>query len=39
MTVPVIDIGIDESDRQAITDGLPLLLANTYTLQRRRVAS
>ncbi len=28
----VIDIGIDETDRQAITDGLSRLLADTYTL-------
>ncbi|MEO8696210.1 MAG: Dps family protein [Acidimicrobiales bacterium] len=32
MTEPLIDIGIDETDRQAITDGLSLLLADTYTL-------
>ena len=32
MTEFVIDIGIDESDRHAITDGLSRLLADTYTL-------
>ncbi len=32
MTEPMIDIGIDETDRQAITDGLSRLLADTYTL-------
>ena len=32
MTQPVIDIGIDETDRHAITDGLSRLLADTYTL-------
>jgi starvation-inducible DNA-binding protein len=32
MTEFAIDIGIDESDRHAITDGLSRLLADTYTL-------
>ncbi|MEO5840447.1 MAG: Dps family protein [Acidimicrobiales bacterium] len=32
MTEPLIDIGIDETDRHAITDGLSRLLADTYTL-------
>ncbi len=32
MADPVIDIGIDETDRQEITDGLSRLLADTYTL-------
>jgi starvation-inducible DNA-binding protein len=32
MAEPRIDIGIDASDRQAITDGLSVLLADTYTL-------
>ncbi len=32
MTQPLIDIGIDETDRRAITDGLARLLADTYTL-------
>ncbi|MFN0091726.1 MAG: Dps family protein [Acidimicrobiales bacterium] len=32
MAEPRIDIGIDTSDRQAITDGLSVLLADTYTL-------
>ena len=32
MAVPTIDIGIAEDDRRAITDGLSLLLADTYTL-------
>lgn len=30
--VPVIDIGIDTADRQAIAEGLSRLLADTYTL-------
>ncbi len=30
--VPVIDIGIAEADRQAIAEGLSLLLADSYTL-------
>ncbi len=30
--IPVIDIGIDEADRQAIAEGLSRLLADTYTL-------
>ncbi|MEM9561936.1 MAG: Dps family protein [Actinomycetota bacterium] len=29
---PVIDIGIDETDRKAIADGLSRLLADSYTL-------
>jgi starvation-inducible DNA-binding protein len=29
---PVIDIGIEEADRQAIANGLSRLLADTYTL-------
>jgi starvation-inducible DNA-binding protein len=32
MTDLTIDIGIDEADRQAITDGLSRLLADSYTL-------
>ena len=32
MTEPLIDIGIGDTDRQAITDGLSLLLADSYTL-------
>lgn len=32
MSDQMIDIGISESDRQAITDGLARLLADTYTL-------
>lgn len=32
MTDLTIDIGIDEADRQAITEGLSRLLADTYTL-------
>jgi starvation-inducible DNA-binding protein len=32
MTDQTIDIGIDEGDRAAITDGLSRLLADTYTL-------
>jgi len=28
----MIDIGVDETDRQAMTDGLSRLLADTYTL-------
>ncbi len=32
MSDQLIDIGISESDRQAITDGLARLLADTYTL-------
>jgi len=32
MTDLTIDIGIDEADRLAITDGLSRLLADTYTL-------
>jgi starvation-inducible DNA-binding protein len=32
MGAPMIDIGIDESDRMAIADGLSRLLADTYTL-------
>jgi starvation-inducible DNA-binding protein len=32
MTDPTIDIGIAEADREAITDGLSRLLADTYTL-------
>jgi starvation-inducible DNA-binding protein len=32
MTDMTIDIGIDEADRLAITDGLSRLLADTYTL-------
>jgi starvation-inducible DNA-binding protein len=32
MSDQMIDIGISESDRQAITDGLSRLLADTYTL-------
>lgn len=31
-TTPVIDIGIGESDRLAIADGLSRVLADTYTL-------
>ena len=31
-TAPAIDIGIDEADRLAITEGLSRLLADTYTL-------
>ncbi len=32
MSQPAMDIGIGEADRQAITDGLSRLLADTYTL-------
>ena len=32
MNSPAIDIGINESDRQAVADGLKHLLADTYTL-------
>ena len=32
MSEQMIDIGISETDRQAITDGLARLLADTYTL-------
>ena len=32
MSEQIIDIGIDPADRQAITDGLARLLADTYTL-------
>ena len=32
MTELTIDIGIDETDRQAITEGLSRLLADSYTL-------
>ena len=32
MTDQMIDIGISEADRKAITDGLARLLADTYTL-------
>ena len=32
MSTQAINIGIDESDRQAIAQGLPALLADTYTL-------
>lgn len=32
MTELIIDIGIDEADRTAITDGLSHLLADSYTL-------
>ena len=32
MPAPAIDIGIDEADRKAITDGLSRLLADSYTL-------
>jgi starvation-inducible DNA-binding protein len=32
MSDQMIDIGISETDRQAITDGLSRLLADTYTL-------
>jgi starvation-inducible DNA-binding protein len=32
MSDQMIDIGISETDRQAITDGLARLLADTYTL-------
>jgi len=32
MSDQMIDIGISESDRKAITDGLARLLADTYTL-------
>lgn len=32
MTDLTIDIGIDETDRQAITEGLSQLLADSYTL-------
>ena len=32
MTDLTIDIGIDEDDRRAITEGLSRLLADTYTL-------
>jgi starvation-inducible DNA-binding protein len=32
MTDPTIDIGIEEADRQVITEGLSRLLADTYTL-------
>ena len=32
MPAPAIDIGIDEADRKAITEGLSRLLADSYTL-------
>ena len=32
MNSPAIDIGINESDRQAVAEGLKHLLADTYTL-------
>jgi starvation-inducible DNA-binding protein len=32
MTELTIDIGIDAADREAITDGLSRLLADSYTL-------
>src|SRR5579872_4641118 len=32
MSIPSIDIGIDETERKKIADGLSKLLADTYTL-------
>ena len=32
MTIPTINIGIPEADRQQIAEGLSRLLADTYTL-------
>ena len=32
MSIQAINIGIEESDRQAIAQGLSSLLADTYTL-------